>query len=366
MQKPSLRIESPSMSDRFFTFMVIPEKSDRVKKLTIPSAYLKLGSVLGTFLVVLGFFVFFDYVHLLSQVAENKKLKLENHVLRIDVQEAKTKLETLDQSVSRLKSFAQKLRVISNLDQPGTSKLLEAPSGSSSSSSPEEESGAIEDPNASLDENSLPARENTTLQTHDAHDQLEYQRSLTTPQISESTESFVGNIIGELSSISHRTNSLIQSTLIEEENFADLQEHIQDNVAILRATPSLIPARGWISSEFGYRLNPFSGKRTFHAGIDVANFTGTPVYSPADGIVTFAGPRGGYGNVVQISHGYGIITRYGHNSRINVKNGQRVRRGEKISEIGSTGRSTAPHLHYEVVLNNKPVNPRLFILEDNF
>ncbi len=82
--------------------------------------------------------------------------------------------------------------------------------------------------------------------------------------------------------------------------------------------------------------------------------------------MSFAGPRGGYGNVVQIDHGFGIVTRYGHNSRILVNKGARVKRGEKISEIGSTGRSTAPHLHYEVVLNGRPVNPRAFILEDVF
>jgi len=356
------------MSDRFFTFMVIPEKSDRVRKLSIPTAYLRLVSVLGALLIVLGFFVFFDYVHLLSQVAENKKLKLENHILKIDVQDAKGKLETLDQSVSRLKSFAQKLRVISNLDQPGTSKLLEAPSDGTNltpSHIQEEESGSIDDPNASLDD-SQNGINNPSLQTGDVHDQLEYQRSLTRPQISESAEVYADNILGEVSLLSARTEALIQGTLLEEENFADLQEHIQDNVARLRATPSILPARGWFSSHYGTRVNPFSGRRTFHAGIDIANYTGTPVYAPADGLVSFAGPRGGYGNVVQIDHGYGIVTRYGHNSKIAVKKGERVKRGDKISEIGSTGRSTAPHLHYEVVLNGKPVNPRPFILEDNF
>jgi murein DD-endopeptidase MepM/ murein hydrolase activator NlpD len=359
------------MSDRFFTFMVIPEKSDRVRKISIPTAYLRLASVLVALLIVLAFFVFFDYIHLLSQVAENKKLKLENHLLRIDVQEAKGKLETLDQSVSRLKSFAHKLRVISNLDQPGTSKLLEAPTDAGSvipTHIQEEESGSIDDPNASTNDPSKEKESETEslLASGDIHDQLEYQRSLTRPKISNSTEIYADNILGELALISSRTEALIQGTLLEEENFADLQEHIQDNVARLRATPSILPARGWISSHFGYRMNPFSGRRTFHAGIDVANFTGTPVHSPADGIVSFVGPRGGYGNVVQIDHGYGIVTRYGHNSRISVNKGQRVRRGEKIAEIGSTGRSTAPHLHYEVVLNGRPVNPLAFILEDNF
>ncbi|MEO5666955.1 MAG: M23 family metallopeptidase [Bdellovibrionota bacterium] len=356
------------MSDRFFTLMVIPEKSDRVRKISIPTAYLRVLSVLSVVLIVLGFFVFFDYIHLLSQVAENKKLKVENHVLRIDVETAKTKLDTLDQSVSRLKSFAQKLRVISNLDQPGASKLLEAPQGAPSvtpTNIQEEESGSIEDPNAAY--TPPPARpEDHILQASDKHDQLEYQRSLTTPQDEDQQQVFTDNILGSLEAISRNTDQLQAQTLLEEQGYADLQEHMQDNAIRLRATPSIMPTRGWFSSEFGYRVNPFSGTKTFHAGIDIANFTGTPVYATADGIVSYAGPRGGYGNVVQIDHGFGIVTRFGHNSKLLVTVGKRVRRGDLISEIGSTGRSTAPHCHYEVVLNGKPVNPRAFILEETF
>ena len=347
------------MSDRFFTFMIIPEKSERVRKLSVPTVYMRIIGVLGALLFIFSFFIFFDYIHLLSQVAENKKLKLENHILKIDVQEAKTQLGNLDQSVVRLRSFAQKLRVISNLDKPGTSQLLEAPSGAPTiapSHIQEEESGGIDDPNASLDH---------LYQPKDIHDQLEYQRSLTNNS-TESSENFTDSILGELERITRKTEDLIQITLAEEASYADLQEYIQDNITRLRATPSIFPARGWISSEFGYRVNPFSGRKTLHRGIDIANYTGTPVYAPADGIISFAGPRGGYGNVVQIDHGFGIRTRFGHNSKINVKKGARVKRGDKISEIGSTGRSTAPHLHYEVVLNGKHVNPRPFILEDKF
>ncbi len=348
--------------------MVIPEKSERVRKLSIPTIYIRIVGFLASLLLVLGFFVFFDYIHLLSQVAENKKLKLENHVLKIDVQEAKTQLDNLDQSVSRLRSFAQKLRVISNLDKPGTSRLLEAPAGSPTitpSNIQEEESGGIEDPNAQFSE-SKPEEYTKRFDANDIHDQLEYQRSLTAQGLEPGNETYADNILAELESITRKTEDLIQITLAEETSYADLQEHIQDNISQLRATPSILPARGWISSEFGHRMNPFSGRKTFHQGIDIANYTGTPVFAPADGIISFAGPRGGYGNVVQIDHGFGIRTRFGHNSKINVKSGVRVKRGDKISEIGSTGRSTAPHLHYEVVLNGKPVNPRPFILEDKF
>jgi murein DD-endopeptidase MepM/ murein hydrolase activator NlpD len=362
------------MSDRFFTFMLIPERSDRIRKLSVPSAYLKVVVGLGLGLLVSGIFIFFDYIHLLSQVAENKKLRVENHVLKLDVQEAKSKLDTLDQSVSRLKSFAYKLRVISNLDQPGASRLLEAPQNGSGGSSggggpgSEEEGGSINDPNNPEGspgayvppEESQPPPENAGM-----HAQLEYQRSQTALRADE-VEIASDNLLLQVSSILERSQSLQDETQLEEQNFANLQEQVQDRVARLRSTPSILPARGWISSEFGYRMNPFSGRKTFHGGLDVANYTGTAVHAPADGMVTFAGPRGGFGLVVQIDHGYGVQTRYGHNSRVAVKAGLRVTRGQKIAEIGSTGRSTGPHLHYEVVLNNKLVNPRAFVLEEVF
>lgn len=351
------------MSDRFFTFMVIPEKGNKVRKLSLPTAYLQILAFVSTILIVLGFFVFFDYIHLLSQVAENKKLKLENHILRSEVQMASSKLDTLERSVGRLRSFAQKIRVISNLDKPGTSQMLEAPSGSQflPSNVQEEEGGGISDPNASAD----PLRQQGEAELAEGTQPSEEEGLVDLAGV-DIEDLPTDNILGELERITRTADNLWELTLQEESGYADLQEHIQDNLTRLRATPSILPARGWISSEFGYRMNPFSGRRTFHKGIDIANYAGTPVYAPADGVVTFAGPRGGYGNVVQISHGYGIVTRFGHNSRIVVKRNDRVRRGDKIAEIGSTGRSTAPHLHYEVVLRGKAVNPRPFILENQF
>src|SRR4051812_37410531 len=100
------------MSDKYFTLMVVPERSDRVRKITIPTLYLRLASIVGLIVVLSGVYIFFDYLHVLSQVAENKRLRGENHLLRMDVQATKNRLDSLDQSVTRLKSFAQKLRII--------------------------------------------------------------------------------------------------------------------------------------------------------------------------------------------------------------------------------------------------------------
>jgi len=143
----------------------------------------------------------------------------------------------------------------------------------------------------------------------------------------------------------------------QEASLQMLIEYFEDKRSLYASTPSVWPVRGWVTSPFGNRTSPFSGILKFHEGIDVAAQTGTPVMAPADGVVVKAGFSTGYGNMVEISHGYGIKTVFGHNSRLNVKAGQRVKRGEVISYVGDTGSSTGPHLHYEVRMNGLPVNP---------
>jgi murein DD-endopeptidase MepM/ murein hydrolase activator NlpD len=123
------------------------------------------------------------------------------------------------------------------------------------------------------------------------------------------------------------------------------------------ATPSIWPVAGWLTSSFGNRRDPFTGGQDFHPGLDISASYGDAVQAPATGIVISAGNAGNYGNLVVIDHGYGIITKYGHMSRFNVMNGQQVNRGDIIGYVGSTGRSTSPHLHYEVWVNEKLTNP---------
>ena len=118
---------------------------------------------------------------------------------------------------------------------------------------------------------------------------------------------------------------------------------------------------GYITSGFGLRTDPFTGLRGYHPGIDFAAPEGSPVLAVASGIVTEAGERSGYGNLVEIDHGNGYVTRYGHNERLLVKPGDRVQKGQQVAMIGSTGRSTGPHVHFEVLLNGNVVNPEQYI-----
>jgi murein DD-endopeptidase MepM/ murein hydrolase activator NlpD len=132
---------------------------------------------------------------------------------------------------------------------------------------------------------------------------------------------------------------------------------IERRRALAAATPSIWPVAGWLSSAFGRRVDPFNGGAAFHEGIDIVADRGQPVFATAEGAVVKAGYSGDYGNLVVIKHSFGLETRYGHLTRAAVKPGQSVRRGDIVGYVGSTGRSTSPHLHYEVWLNSRLINP---------
>jgi murein DD-endopeptidase MepM/ murein hydrolase activator NlpD len=145
--------------------------------------------------------------------------------------------------------------------------------------------------------------------------------------------------------------------------FEALVNIFKEKKVVLAHTPSILPARGWLTSGFGRRRSPFTNRMQFHSGIDIVSRQGTPIMAPADGLVIKAKREGGYGNVLEIRHMQGIVTRYAHNKKNLVRAGMRVKRGSIIAQVGSTGRSTGPHLHYEVRLNGVAVNPMLYIVD---
>lgn len=147
-------------------------------------------------------------------------------------------------------------------------------------------------------------------------------------------------------------------------SFQRLDEFFKDQELLLASTPTIWPIRGWVTSAFGYRKSPFTGLREVHEGLDIATEINSDIVSPADGIVIRTAVENGYGKILEIDHGYGIVTRYGHNSRHLVKVGDRVERGQPIARVGNTGLSTGPHVHYEVLVNGVPVDPFKFLLEE--
>jgi murein DD-endopeptidase MepM/ murein hydrolase activator NlpD len=154
------------------------------------------------------------------------------------------------------------------------------------------------------------------------------------------------------------TFGALRDLLLVLENRLDIVRNgVERRQALAAATPSIWPVVGWLSSPFGTRRDPFTGGADFHPGLDISADYGVPVHAPADGVVTSAEASGNYGNLVVVDHGYGITTRYGHLSRFGVSPGVHVHRGDVIGYVGSTGRSTSSHLHYEILLNGQLTNP---------
>ncbi len=164
-------------------------------------------------------------------------------------------------------------------------------------------------------------------------------------------------IEGEINTLKERSGTL-------QDSFRVLDMAFQKQSLLLSSTPSIFPVRGLMGNGFGWRRDPFTGMRDFHQGLDMVAPLGTRVIAPADGIVTKVGESGGFGTCVFVSHGYGIITRYGHLMAAGVRVGQRVKRGDVLGTVGSTGRSTGPHLHYEVQVHQRNVDPAKYILEE--
>jgi murein DD-endopeptidase MepM/ murein hydrolase activator NlpD len=147
-------------------------------------------------------------------------------------------------------------------------------------------------------------------------------------------------------------------------DLGELLEYFHDAQRMLSNTPSLRPARSqWVTSSFGRRQDPVHGGLALHKGLDISGSIGTEVFAPADGTVIFVGRRGGYGNVIVVDHGYGLQTHYAHLSKFRCTVGDHLRRGDTLADMGSTGKSTGPHLHYEVRRYGRPLDPAHFILD---
>ena len=173
----------------------------------------------------------------------------------------------------------------------------------------------------------------------------------------------VGGPVSEDGDLAARLASLDRDAATQESSLRTLSDYFEAQHTLLSSTPNTWPARGWVTSDFGERLDPYTAARMMHRGLDIATPPGDPVVAPSDGTVTFAGTEEGYGKVLILDHGNGVNTRYGHLSAIYVKPGQHVKQGARVAAVGNTGRSTGPHLHYEVRVNGVAENPRKFLLQ---
>lgn len=316
---PQQRPSAPD-HDQAYTVLLVPEKGARVNRLVLSGWHVLVLQQLarfplntfrvrvaaaGALAVIAGVVgMTWEYFALSGRVHENSALREENLELKAKLTTIQEKIGHVNEVLSRTKHLYANLQNISQLSDPDRKLAIAA-------------EGGEEDPRDTVD----PVR---------LSDQLD--------QLGAEAQS-------------------------QEEALQALTGYFEDRKALLASAPAIWPVRGWVTSDFGFRLDPYTAQRKSHEGLDIANAPGTPVVAPADGTVVYAAVESGYGNVLVLDHGFGIKTRYGHLAKIDVHLGDRVKRGQFVAAVGNTGRSTGPHLHYEVRVNGVPENPRKFILE---
>jgi murein DD-endopeptidase MepM/ murein hydrolase activator NlpD len=292
------------MADEFYTLIIVPHAKARFRRLHISVRLTKWLAGLTTVGVLAVSGILVHYAWITAEVAELRRLRTENRTLRVKTEEYEQNAGQLRSKIDTLQSMVTKLGVMAGLEH----SLPDAPVGGVG--------GAVGT------ESKAPALDPAALHAMDR----------------------------SVSALTARS--------------ARLEAFYQDQGVLLASTPSIWPVRGYLAAGFGNRIDPFTGQRDFHTGLDISTPVGTKVQAPAGGVIVSCGPKGGYGNSIIIDHGFGIVTRYGHLSGFNVKPGQRIKRGDVVGFVGDTGRSTGPHLHYEVWVRDQAQNPIHYILDE--
>jgi len=304
-----------------YTIVVFPGSTGSPKRIQLSKKFAKtaLISLLVFSLLLGGAGVFFvkQYLNYQDDQVALASLKRQEKIQKTQIDKFSKQVRSFETEMARLESFEKKLRIITSFEN--------SPKGK---------------------ESNLGVGGPYGLSSH----------SFTT-SLEKETQSMLDRLSGDLGILTNQIK-------MRQFSFQELDEYLKNQKSLLASTPSIWPSRGWVTSGFGYRKSPFTGLPEKHEGLDIAARMGSEVRSTADGKVILSGRENGYGNMVEIDHGYGVLTRYGHNSKNLVKVGDKVKRGQAIALVGSTGRSTGPHVHYEVLLNGIPVSPRNYILED--
>jgi len=368
--------------NKFFTLLLIPEKTQQVKKMIIPTIYARIAFLLGAIGLFFVAFMVYDYVNVIQKLSENKRLQVENRQLKQQMQSFTTKLQTVENALERVQNYTTKLRIITNQSGNETPENLKRKITPDLPGTPmDDHSEPSQAPPGQRGANLMnfhSQKHNTfLLASNDISDAIriaEQQQKMEESQIGEvkalsdlvreDEERESSDLMEEFKKMDMAFDTVLQHAQNVEIDIQSLSAALLDQKDYLDSLPTLRPTGGWYTSGFGVRHSPFTGKPTMHEGLDIANHTGSPVVSTAAGVITYASARPGYGNLVTVDHGYGIQTQYGHVSRFYVRVGERVKRGQKIAAIGSTGRSTGPHVHYEVRINGTPFDPYPYIVDD--
>ncbi len=299
------------MAKKFYTVLVVPDASSQIRTFHIPKALLGGLASAASLVFVAFLFVIYQAVSLNGHMLELRRLRAaadqQAHLLE--------KIGRLEDEMVRMRDFDLRLRTVAGLEtKEGEGSFL-----------------------ASGGADTLNSR--TMMVAAVAHQ-------------APSSDS----LAKELDRLGREMNDRGKS-------FQELIDQLEAKRNVLASTPSIWPVKGWLTAGFGQRRSPFTGRRQMHDGVDISNSVGTPVVAPADGVVTYAGPLGGFGNVLSIDHGHRVATFYAHLHQHRASRGQRVKRGEVIALLGTSGRVTGPHLHYEIQVNGATVDPSKYVID---
>ncbi len=322
-----------------FSLIVVTDETAPVRRFEIRKVLVRRGLWGAGIFAFLLLVLCADYVRMRMDNRELEGLRAETIERREQVAAFQDTLQFVDAQLARLQEFERKVRIIANLPgSAGTGGEEITAVGNRGAEQSQAPQGGDEGPAEPMSE-SPPAASRVPGPAPDAPEEervsLLRQGAEYLGVVAEGQEASLADLVKALESKRHR----------------------------LASSPSIWPTKGWLTSRYGYRTSPFTGREQFHAGLDIAGATGTDVVATARGKVAFAGKRGPLGNCLTIDHGYGVRTQYGHVHDFFVKRGDVVERGDKIASLGNSGRSTGPHLHYVVEVNGKTRDPLDYIFD---
>ena len=299
------------MSKDLYTLLIIPKKSS-AKKITVSSTLLKVLFLCFVAMILFATYTFCDYINILREKVELARLRQQTMDQKAQIEVLADKVNRFAVKMDELRQIDKQVRVLANVEDKRNKGQTPGVGGS-----------------------------------------INLEKSITS-QAENDQKTLIANINRNVEQLTVDAND-------QKRSYGELLLFLKEQKSIRESSPTLWPVRGWVTSEFGGRTSPFGGSREFHKGLDIAGRMGFQVVAPADGIVTGAVYDRDLGNMIRIKHGHGVTTVYGHLMKSVVKEGNLVRRGTVIGYIGNSGRSTGTHLHYTVLLNGVPVNPRKYL-----
>lgn len=344
-----------------YTFIYLPNETGASRRISIPKS-LAFGVLVVLFAMV-GSLAGLSYYakHMRTLSAEYEKLKAENHNIRSEAAALVNKLQQVQNNLSRVDEFSGQVRQEAAQLEPAPAKGRKIKNGVSLIDSSRKKPKPAEG-----DSKPLPKRESSDAGALPSNigplTKEEFELSKKPGVVAPVAVGMKLKVESlEFKSLFETLDDIGSRSSFQAESLSGLLKELQGYRAKLAATPTLAPVQGLVTSLYGKRVSPITGQNRMHQGLDIAAPLGSPIRAAAQGVVKRVGYADDYGNYVEVSHGYGVLSRYAHAKAITVKPGDKVAKGDTIGSVGMTGRTTGPHLHYEIEIGGRKVDPSSFI-----